>query len=250
MTKLAFIRMESLYITENVRAKLKNWLKSGKRKTMLDFLKKPKPNIKIIDSSVLVDGRISSIIKTGFIEGQLKIPDFILVELQSLADSQNIEKRKKGKNGISEVEKLKKLFAIDVISDDSQEIASIKDVDSKLIALCKKTEGKLITLDHNLNRVAKIHGVQVLNINELFSAIRPIYVLGDRLTVKIVKEGERPGQGVGSLEDGTMVVVDGGLPYLNKKVGVIIRQILQPDSGRMLFTFLAPEKKTYAKEDS
>jgi uncharacterized protein YacL len=214
---------------------------------MLDFFKKPKPNIKILDSSVLVDGRISSIVKTGFIEGSLKIPVFILEELQSLADSSVMEKRKKGRNGILEVEKLKKLVNIEIISDISPEIAAVKEADSKLVMLCKSIDARLLTLDHNLNRIAKLQNVDVLNINELFNAIRPPYVIGDKITVKIVKPGERPGQGVGGLEDGTMVVVDGGLEFMDQKVTGIVRQVFQPDSGRMIFAYLAPRKQN-AKE--
>lgn len=194
-----------------------------------------KKNIKVLDSSVLVDGRILGIIETGFLEGTLKVPSFIVVELQSLADSQSMEKRKKGQKALALIEQLKKIGAIEIEDSLSDSISKIKEVDTKLVFLCKELGAKLITLDYNLNKVAKIHDVSVLNINDLFAVLRPPFVMGDKITVKIVKPGEKPGQGVGSLEDGTMVVVDDAIEMIGKSVNGTVRHLSQIASGRIIF---------------
>jgi uncharacterized protein YacL len=194
-----------------------------------------KKNIKIIDSSVLVDGRILGIIESGFIEGDLRVPPFVILELQHLADSQTHEKRQKGKRALELLERLQKTGSVNVSDDEFDVVEKVKEVDTKLVLLCKELGAKLLTVDFNLNKIAKIHGVSVLNINELFSAIRPIVLPGDRFTIKIFRAGAMPDQGVGSLEDGTMVVVDGALKFRGQKVEVVCRQFNSNPSGRMVF---------------
>ena len=201
---------------------------------MFDFLKTPR-NIKVLDTSVLVDGRLNRVVETGFVEGELLVPQFVLDELQALADSQNEEKRKKGKRGLINLESIQKLVPIQIETKFSDEVGKTKEVDTKLVMFCKEKNCKLVTLDSNLNKIAKIHGVVVLNINELFLALCPEYTLGDKITVKIAKAGNMPGQGVGGLEDGTMVVIDGAEGFIGQRVTGLIRQVSKTPSGLMYF---------------
>jgi len=203
---------------------------------MFDFFKSK--NIKVLDTSVIIDGRLLKIVETGFIEGDLIVPEFVLGELQALSDSGSMEKRTKGKRGLVILEKMQKLLNIQIINKFSDDINDTKEVDTKLVLFCKEKSCKLLTLDSNLNKIAKIHGVTVLNINDLFISLCPPYVMGDKVTVRIVKPGQQSGQGVGSLVDGTMVIVDGAEDQVGKKVTGEVRQFNSLTSGNMIFAKL------------
>lgn len=188
----------------------------------------------IIDTSVLIDKRIVAIAKTGFLAQKVIVPKFILTELQNIADSKDGERRDKGHRGLSALEDLKKLKKgeFEVVSEDFPEI---EKVDAKLVALSKKRNAKLVTTDYNLNKVATIQGVKILNINDLAQGLRPDLIPGEELEVKIVHIGKDKTQGVGYLEDGTMIVVENGSKQLNNKVKVKISRSLQTTAGKMFF---------------
>ncbi len=192
---------------------------------------------KVLDTSVIIDGRISDICDTGFMEGTFIIPQFILQELRHIADSSDPLKRGRGRRGLDVLNKIQKQSNIEVKIID-QDYPKIQEVDAKLIALAKDMKAKIITNDFNLNKVAELQGVTVLNINELFNALKPVVLPGEVMNVKILKEGKEPGQGVAYLDDGTMVVVDNARRYMGKAVDVSVTSVLQTTTGRMIFTIL------------
>ena len=166
---------------------------------------------KILDTSVIIDGRIADICRSGFIEGVLLVPNFVLEELQHIADSSDMLKRNRGRRGLDILNKMRKENNVTIqIWDDTEQ----GEVDSRLVRLAKKLGAKVITNDYNLNKVAELHGVSVLNINELANAIKPVVLPGEEMTVTVIKDGKEQGQGVGYLDDGTMIVVDGGRKYI------------------------------------
>ncbi len=189
---------------------------------------------KILDTSVIIDGRISDICKTGFIEGTLIIPEFVLEELRHIADSSDVLKRNRGRRGLDILKTMQKdpNIQVEIISQDFDEIP---EVDSKLVKLAQITDARIVTNDYNLNKVAELQGVFVLNINELANAVKPIVLPGEEMDVKVIKEGKEDGQGVGYLDDGTMIVVDDGIKYMGEKISVLVTSILQTAAGRMIF---------------
>ncbi|MGA2318471.1 MAG: PIN domain-containing protein [Thermodesulfobacteriota bacterium] len=191
-------------------------------------------NVKILDTSVIIDGRIADITETGFIEGSLMIPQFVLNELQHIADSSDSIKRTRGKRGLEVLHHIQKQATVDVRIVD-RDFPAVKEVDSKLIELAKEVRGKIITNDSNLNKVAELQGIQVLNINELANSIKPVVLPGEEINVKILKEGKEMGQGVAYLDDGTMIVVDNGRRQMGKTIDVIVTSVLQTPAGRMIF---------------
>lgn len=198
---------------------------------------------KVLDTSVIIDGRIADICDTGFVEGTFIIPQFILQELQHIADSSDPLKRGRGRRGLDVLNRIQKQSSLEVKIVD-QDYPKIQEVDAKLIALAKDTHAKIVTNDFNLNKVAELQGVPVLNINQLFNALKPVVLPGEVMNVKILKEGKEPGQGVAYLDDGTMVVVDNARRYMGKSVDVTVTSVLQTTAGRMIFTILkedAPE---------
>ena len=196
---------------------------------------------KILDTSVIIDGRISDITETGFLEGPLLIPQFVLNELQHIADSSDPVKRTRGKRGLEVLQHIQKQVNIDVKIED-QDYPSVREVDAKLIELAKEVQGKIITNDSNLNKVAQLQGIEVLNINALANALKPVVLPGEEMNVKILKEGKEMGQGVAYLDDGTMIVVDNGRRQIGKTLDVVVTSVLQTPAGRMIFARL--------KEDS
>ncbi|AGB40172.1 integral membrane protein (PIN domain superfamily) [Halobacteroides halobius DSM 5150] len=192
------------------------------------------PSYKILDTSVIIDGRIADICQTSFIEGVLVVPGFVLEELQHIADSSNILKRNRGRRGLDILKKMQNEIDIEVQIYD-YDFEEIEEVDSKLVKLAQVLEGKVVTNDYNLNKVAELQGVTVLNINELANAVKPVVLPGEEMEVKIIKDGEEPGQGVGYLEDGTMVVVDEGKDYIGDEIDVLVTSVLQTAAGRMIF---------------
>jgi len=194
-------------------------------------------NYKILDTSVIIDGRIADISETGFIEGILVIPQFILQELVYIADSSDSLRRARGKRGLDILNRIQKQVNVEVKIVD-QDFPKIKEVDAKLVALAKKINGKIFTNDFNLNKVAELQGVPVLNVNQLATAIRPVVLPGELMNVYIQREGKEPGQGVSYLDDGTMVVVENGRRFLGKNIEVTVTSVLQTTAGRMIFTVL------------
>ena len=189
---------------------------------------------KLLDTSVIIDGRISDILKTGFLEGNLVIPHFVLDELQRLSDSSDNLKRAKGRRGLDFIHELQEIFPHVVIVNDT-EYEMIQDVDSKLIALAKDTGSMIVTNDFNLNKVASIQGIRVLNINDLANAVKPVVIPGEEMTVYLLREGKESGQAIAYLQDGTMIVVEGGRKYIGNKIRIAGTSVLQTSAGRMIF---------------
>lgn len=202
-----------------------------------------KPKHKILDTSVIIDGRIADICKTGFVEGPLVIPNFVLEELRHIADSSDVLKRNRGRRGLDILNKIRKELDVAVqISDiDFDDIA---EVDSKLVKLAQVLDGFVVTNDYNLNKVAELQGVKVLNINELANAIKPVVLPGEEMTVQIIKDGKESGQGVAYLDDGTMIVVENGRRMIGETVNVVVTSVLQTAAGRMIFAKVKDERKS------
>ncbi len=203
-------------------------------------------NMKILDTSVIIDGRIADITETGFLEGALIIPQFILNELQHIADSSDSIKRTRGKRGLEVLHHIQKQARVDVRIMD-RDYPAVKEVDSKLIELAKEVRGKIITNDSNLNKVAELQGIEVLNINELANSLKPVVLPGEEINVKILKEGKEMGQGVAYLDDGTMIVVDNGRRQMGKTIDVTVTSVLQTPAGRMIFARPKEEANREAK---
>ena len=197
-------------------------------------------SLKILDTSVIIDGRIADICETGLVEGTLIIPQFILRELTSIADSADSLKRNRGRRGLDVLKKLQKQTSIEVRIID-QDFPKIREVDGKLVALAKQMNAKVMTNDFNLNKVAEIQGVAVLNINQLASSVKPLVLPGEIMKVYIQREGKEQGQGVAYLDDGTMVVVENGKRYQGKEIDVSVTSVLQTTAGRMIFTAVKGE---------
>jgi uncharacterized protein YacL len=191
----------------------------------------------LLDTSVIIDGRIADISHTGFISGTILVPKFVLNELQHIADSPDALRRNRGRRGLEVLERLKKESAVPVRFTD-MDVPGVREVDDKLVILAKQLNCAVITNDYNLNHVAQLQGVSVLNINELANAVKAVFLHGEGLTVKIIQEGREAGQGVGYLEDGTMVVVDEGRARISQEVSVVVTKVLQTTAGRMIFAKL------------
>jgi uncharacterized protein YacL len=194
-------------------------------------------NNKILDTSVIIDGRIADLCETGFLEGIFIIPQFILQELQHIADSPDSLKRARGRRGLDILHRIQNMADIQVKIVE-EDFPNIKQVDSKIVALAKKLNAKVVTNDLNLNKVAGLQGVTVLNINELSNALKPVVLPGETMRVFVLKEGKESGQGVAYLDDGTMIVVDDARKFIGKNVDVIVTSVLQTTAGRMIFTRL------------
>jgi len=189
---------------------------------------------KILDTSVIIDGRIADICQTDFLEGELIIPRFVLNELQAIADSSEPLKRNRGRRGLDVLNKINKIHTnkIKIISQDYQDL---KSVDTKLIRLAKELDAKVLTNDYNLNKLAQLENVSVLNINDLSNALKSVILPGEELVTQIIKEGKESGQGVAYLDDGTMIVVENGIKNIGDKVKITVTSILQTPAGRMIF---------------
>ncbi|SHI12631.1 Uncharacterized conserved protein YacL, contains PIN and TRAM domains [Clostridium collagenovorans DSM 3089] len=195
---------------------------------------KGKATPKVLDTSVIIDGRIFDLCQTGFIEGTLIIPQFVLDELRHIADSSDDLKRTKGRRGLDILNKIQTELTIPVEISEAN-FKDILEVDSKLLKLAQVINGKVITNDFNLNKVATFQGVEVLNINELANAIKPILLPGEQLKTQIVKDGKESGQGIAYLDDGTMIVVEGGRKHVGEVADVVVTSVLQTSAGRMIF---------------
>jgi len=190
----------------------------------------------VVDSSSLIDGRIADVIETQIIESQLIVPDFILAEVQDVADSSDKNRRIRGRRGLEVLAKMLQSVNVDVkVMETNRADYKSMTVDQKVVALAKTVRGGVITNDFNLNKVASVQGIPVINLNDVSNALRPRYIPGERLQIKIIKEGEGPGQGVGYLDDGTMVVCENAANLAGKDISVIVTSVLQSSAGRMIF---------------
>ena len=195
---------------------------------------------KIVDTSVIIDGRITEIVESGFLEGPLVLPRFVLRELQLIADSIDSMKRTRGRRGLEVLSKLQEFTSVEISERDYPDIVGAA-VDAKLVRLAQELKGKLVTNDYNLNKVAHVEGVTVLNINELANAVKPVVLPGEELHVQVIREGKEQHQGVGYLDDGTMIVVENGRRLIGTAVDVAVTSVLQTVAGRMIFARLKRE---------
>jgi len=189
---------------------------------------------KLLDTSVIIDGRIADVAKTGFVEGTLTVPRFVLRELQMIADSEDSLKRNRGRRGLDILKSLQNQprLRLEILERDYPDLA---DVDTKLVRLGSETSSPILTNDYNLNKIAELQGVQVLNLNELANSLKPVVLPGEEMFVGLIREGKEAGQGVGYLDDGTMVVVDGGKVHVGEEVEILVTSVLQTPAGRMIF---------------
>jgi uncharacterized protein YacL len=192
---------------------------------------------KVLDTSVIIDGRVADICAAGFLEGVLLVPKFVLKELQLISDSSDPLRRNRGRRGLDILNDMQKKLG-DRVQIESTDFPELAEVDSKLVKLAMTKGAKILTNDFNLNKVAELQGVDVLNINELANALKPVYLTGERMSVKLMKEGTELGQAVGYLQDGTMVVVDRGKEHIGREVEVTVTSHLQTSAGRMIFARL------------
>ncbi len=195
--------------------------------------RKGDPHI-VVDTSAIIDGRIAEIVESGFIYGTLVIPRFVLEELQHIADSSDALRRNRGRRGLEILAKMQKESPtpVEIVED---EVRDVTEVDAKLVALAKRYSGAILTNDFNLNRVAELQGLRVLNINSLANAVKPAVLPGEELRVKVIQDGKEAGQGVGFLDDGTMIVVEGGARFIDRELEVSVTRVLQTVAGRMIF---------------
>jgi uncharacterized protein YacL len=201
---------------------------------------------KVLDTSVIIDGRIADICETGFMDGTLVIPQFVLKELQLVADSSDSMKRNRGRRGLDILQKIQKMAGVDVTVSDV-DFPDIREVDLKLIELARTLQGKIVTNDFNLNKVAQLRGVEVLNINELANSLKPVVLPGEIMKVFILKEGKEYNQGVAYLDDGTMVVVDNARKAIGRTIDVVVTSVLQTTAGKMIFgRFIDPASAAQA----
>src|SRR4051794_16827133 len=194
----------------------------------------PRKRYRILDTSVIIDGRVADICETGFMDGTLVIPQFVLKELQLVADSSDSMKRNRGRRGLDILQKIQKMSGVDVTISD-MDFPDVREVDLKLIELARTLQGKIVTNDFNLNKVAQLRGVEVLNINELANSLKPVVLPGKIMKVFILKEGKEYNQGVAYLDDGTMVVVDNARKMIGKTIDVVVTSVLQTTAGKMIF---------------
>jgi uncharacterized protein YacL len=198
----------------------------------------PVQNYKLLDTNVIIDGRIADICQTGFLEGPIYVPGFVLDELQLIADSSDPLKRARGRRGLDILNGMQKELSLLVRSFDGPVANDHDQVDAKLVKLAKHLNGTIVTNDFNLNKVAELQGVPVLNVNELANALKPVVLPGEEMSVQIIKEGKEPQQGIAYLDDGTMVVVEGAKRHIGEKVTVVVASVLQTVAGKMIFAYL------------
>ena len=190
---------------------------------------------------MIIDGRIVSVCESGFLEGPLVVPQFVLQELQQIADSSDTLRRNRAKRGFEVLQRLQRIDKV-TVRIEARDFPAVREVDRKLLELAKATGGKVVTNDYTLNKLADVTGVAVLNVNELAGALRPVFMPGEAMQVHVVKEGKEAGQGVGYLDDGTMVVVDHGKRFIGQTVDAAVTTVLQTAAGRMIFARLRDEE--------
>ena len=241
----SFILIALPYLGLVVGAKHGEWLEPA-RLVGLFRASGPERRYKILDTSVIIDGRIADVCETGFIDGTIVIPQFVLKELQFVADSSDSLKRNRGRRGLDILQKIKKMAGIEVVISDA-DFPGIHEVDLKLIELARTLQGKIVTNDFNLNKVAQLRGVDVLNVNDLANSLKPVVLPGEIMKVFILKEGKEYNQGVGYLDDGTMVVVDNARKMISKTIEIVVTSVLQTTAGKMIFgRYIEPGMATQA----
>ena len=209
------------------------WLEPAKLVSLFKDAR-PQKRYKILDTSVIIDGRVAEIVETGFLDGTLVVPQFVLKELQFVADSSDPIKRNRGRRGLDILQRIQKMAGVEVMITD-MDFPQVKEVDLKLIELARSLIGQIVTNDFNLNKVAQLRGVAVLNINELANVLKPVVLPGEAMSVFVLKEGKEYAQGVAYLDDGTMVVVDNARHRIGKNVDIVVTSVLQTTAGRMIF---------------
>lgn len=219
---------------EELNDKFRNLIPVTKKALKEKPLVKEDTTAKVLDTSVIIDGRVKEIALAGFLEGKLIVPVFVLEELQHIADSADSLKRNRGRRGLDILKAMQDSPEYD-IEIFKGKYENIKEVDSKLLKLTQELNGKIVTNDYNLNKVAVLQNIPVLNINELANAVKPVFLPGEEMEVAIVKEGKEHSQGLGYLDDGTMIVVENGKKYLGETITVIVTSILQTSAGKMIF---------------
>jgi uncharacterized protein YacL len=229
----SFLLIALPYLGLVIGAKHGEWLEPA-RLLSLFRTAGPERHYKILDTSVIIDGRIADVCDTGFMDGTLVLPQFVLKELQLVADSSDALKRNRGRRGLDILQKIQKMSGVEVIISD-MDFPEIREVDLKLIELGRALQGKIVTNDFNLNKVAQLRGVEVLNVNELANSLKPVVLPGELMKVFILKEGKEYNQGVAYLDDGTMVVVDNARKMIGKTIDVVVTSVLQTTAGKMIF---------------
>lgn len=221
------------YLGSVMGARKADWLKPS---SILALVRdtRPEQRYRILDTSVIIDGRIADVCETGFLDGTLVIPQFVLKELQLVADSADSMRRNRGRRGLDILQKVQKMAGVDVSISDL-DFPEVREVDLKLIELARTLRGKIVTNDFNLNKVAQLRGVEVLNLNDLANALKPVVLPGELMRVFILKEGKEYNQGVAYLDDGTMVVVDNARRMISKNIDVVVTSVLQTTAGKMIF---------------
>jgi uncharacterized protein YacL len=228
-----FLLMVLPYLGLVLGAKRGEWLEPARLMSLFRSVG-PERRYKILDTSVIIDGRIADVCETGFIDGTLVIPQFVLKELQLVADSGDSLKRNRGRRGLDILQKVQKMAGVEVMISDV-DFPDIREVDLKLIELARSLQGKIVTNDFNLNKVAQLRGVEVLNVNELANSLKPVVLPGEVMKVFILKEGKEYNQGVAYLDDGTMVVVDNARKMISKTIDIVVTSVLQTTAGKMIF---------------
>ena len=229
----SFILIGLAYLGLTVGAQARRMARAGASRRAVPR-RRPERRYKILDTSVIIDGRIADVCETGFIDGTLVIPQFVLKELQLVADSSDSLKRNRGRRGLDILQKIKKMSGIDVTISDA-DFPGVHEVDLKLIELARTLRGKIVTNDFNLNKVAQLRGVDVLNVNDLANSLKPVVLPGEIMKVFILKEGKEYNQGVAYLDDGTMVVVDNARKMISKTIDIVVTSVLQTTAGKMIF---------------
>jgi uncharacterized protein YacL len=229
----SFILLVFPYLGIVMGARKSEWLEPGRLAGLFRDTG-PQKRYRILDTSVIIDGRIADICETGFLDGTLVIPQFVLKELQLVADSSDAPKRNRGRRGLDILQKIQKMSGVDVMISDI-DFPEVREVDLKLIELGRTLQGKIVTNDFNLNKVAQLRGVDVLNINELANALKPVVLPGEFMKVFILKEGKEYNQGVAYLDDGTMVVVDNARRMISRNIDIVVTSVLQTTAGKMIF---------------
>ncbi len=221
------------YLGVVLGARKGEWLEPAKFATLFRDARAEK-HYRILDTSVIIDGRIADIVETGFLDGTLVVPQFVLQELQHIADSSDALRRNRGRRGLDVLHRMQKMNGVDIMISDV-DFPDIKEVDMKLIAIAQSLLGQIVTNDFNLNKVAQLRGLDVLNINELANALKPVVLPGEMMTVFVIKEGKEYNQGVAYLDDGTMVVIDNARSRIGKNLDIVVTSVLQTTAGRMIF---------------
>src|SRR3954470_22446057 len=229
----SFILLVFPYLGLVIGGRKGEWLEPARLMTLFRAAG-PERHYKILDTSVIIDGRIADLCDTGFVDGTLVIPQFVLKELQLVADSSDSMKRNRGRRGLDILQKVQKMSGVEVVISDV-DFPDVKEVDLKLIELARTLTGKIVTNDFNLNKVAQLRGVEVLNINELANSLKPVVLPGEQMNVFVIKEGKEYNQGVAYLDDGTMVVVDNARQRIGKTIDIVVTSVLQTTAGKMIF---------------